>query len=245
MRALACAILFLTRIPLPRLRLEARDFARSAGWFAWVGALVALPVWGASLLAPYLGARLAAALALAAWVAITGGLHLDGLADTVDGLSGGRGERARTLEIMRDSRIGAHGALALALLLMLKWAALERIFTQSTRPLWLLAPLAARYAATALIALFPYARSAGLGGPFVGLVRGPALGLGAVPLVCSAAWLGPWAMLPVAVALGVAFVLAWRAHKLLGGLTGDVYGAAIELAELGALLSLTGPGAGT
>jgi adenosylcobinamide-GDP ribazoletransferase len=116
LRALACAILFLTRIPLPRFTLDASDFARSSGFFAWVGALLAALLWIASaLLTPALGARLSALLLIVLWVAITGGLHLDGLADTVDGVSGGRSERARTLEIMRDSRIGSHGAVALVL----------------------------------------------------------------------------------------------------------------------------------
>jgi len=236
LRPLACAVLFLTRFPLPRLALSAQDFARSAGWFAWVGALVAVPVWAGSLLSPTLGVHLASLIALVLWVLSTGGLHLDGLADSVDGLSGGRGERERTLAIMRDSRIGAHGALALTLLLMLKWAALEQALTLGSAS-WLIAPVAARFAVTLLIAWFPYARTEGLGGPFVGLVRGRALALGALAVLLSALLLGPPAWLSVAAAFVVALLFAWYVSRRLGGLTGDSYGAAIELSELGAVLA--------
>jgi adenosylcobinamide-GDP ribazoletransferase len=236
LRALACAVLFLTRIPLPRFALGAQDFARSAGWFAWVGALVAAPAWAGSQLTPSVGPRLASLIALTLWVLITGGLHLDGLADSVDGLSGGHGQPERALEIMRDSRIGAHGALALTLVLMLKWAALERVLALG-RESWLIAPVAARFAATMLIAWFPYARAEGLGGPFVGVVKGRALGVGGLAVVLAALLLGPAAWLSVAAAVVVALLFARHVSRRLGGLTGDSYGAAIELAELAALLA--------
>lgn len=238
LRALASAILFLTRIPLPELKLEPRDFARGAAWFSWVGGLVALPAWAATLLLPWLGVRLTALLALALWVLITGGLHLDGLADSVDGLSGGRGDRTRTLDIMRDSRIGSHGALALALLLMLKWAALERVL-ELGRPAWLIAPVVGRFAATVLLVCFPYARSSGLGAPFVGELGVVTLLIGAAPVALGVALLGPLSGWAVGAALLVALLVGLRMHRLLGGLTGDVYGAAVELSELAALLALS------
>lgn len=234
-RAFASAILFLTRIPLPPLPLSERDFARGAGFFAWVGGVIALPLYGASRLAPALGAPLAALITVSLWVLITGGLHLDGLADTVDGLSGGRGERTRTLEIMRDSRIGSHGALALVLLIGLKWAALERALVLE-QPIWLMAPVASRFACTALLVGFPYARDQGLGSPFVGLARLPALVTGAGAVGVAAVLLGPLALVPALIAGLCAVGVALRLTGLLGGLTGDVYGAAIELAELAALL---------
>ncbi|HEX5657709.1 MAG TPA: adenosylcobinamide-GDP ribazoletransferase [Polyangiales bacterium] len=235
LRALASAILFLTRIPLPTLKLDERDFARGAGFFAWVGVLIALPLYAASRLVPALGASLAAVITVALWVLITGGLHLDGLADSVDGLSGGRGDRARTLEIMRDSRIGSHGALALVLLIGLKWAALERAFAIA-QPIWLMAPVAARFACTLLLVAFPYARTDGLGSPFVGLPRAPALITAAGALGVAVVLLGPLSLVPALIASLCAVGVALRMSSLLGGLTGDVYGAAIELAELAALL---------
>jgi adenosylcobinamide-GDP ribazoletransferase len=236
LRPLACALLFLTRVPLPQLTLTPRDFARSAAYFAWVGALVAAVLWAVSLLVPALGERLSALLVVAAWVVITGGLHLDGLADTVDGLSGGRGERERTLEIMRDSRIGSHGALALVLLVALKWAALERVLSLHSLG-WLMAPVVARFACTLLMAWFPYAREQGLGGGFVGAVRWPALLSGVVAVSLAGFVLSPGAPLSALAATLAALLLAWRVGQRLGGLTGDVYGAAIELSELAALLT--------
>jgi len=235
MRALACAILFLTRIPLPRMSLDARDIAESAGYFAWVGLLIAALLGLASVAAlPLFGARLGALVVVALWVAVTGGLHLDGLADAIDGLSGGRGERERTLAIMRDSRIGSHGAVALLLVVLLKWAALERALPLASG--WLMAPVAARYAATLLIARFPYARAAGLGSPFVGADHRRALVIGAGAPLLAAVVLGPWSLGLLLVALIGALLVALRMARLLGGLTGDVYGAAIEVAEVCALL---------
>ena len=70
LRALACAVLFLTRIPLPRMTLTERDMARSAAWFAWVGGLIAGCLWLCALLTPALGTRLSALLVVAAWLAL-------------------------------------------------------------------------------------------------------------------------------------------------------------------------------
>jgi adenosylcobinamide-GDP ribazoletransferase len=234
-RALASAILFLTRIPLPAMQLCERDFARGASFYAWVGGIIALPLWACSRLAPALGAPLAALLTVSLWVLITGGLHLDGLADSVDGLSGGRADRTRTLEIMRDSRIGSHGALALVLLVGLKWAALERVLVVD-QPIWLMAPIAARFACTLLLLAFPYARTDGLGAPFVGLPRIPTLITAGGALAIAVVLLGPLSLAPALIATLCAVGVALRMNGLLGGLTGDVYGAAIELAELAALL---------
>ena len=236
LRAFACALLFLTRVPLPKLELDARDMARSAAFFAWIGGLFALCGWGCSLLTPHFGVRTAALLAVLSWVALSGGLHLDGLADTVDGFSGGRGERARVLEIMRDSRIGAHGALALVLLIGLKWTALERALELHGHA-WLMAPIAARFACTLLLAWFPYAREQGLGSAFAEAVHWPSLVSGALAVSLAGFALGPGAPHAALWAVASALGLAWLAQRRLGGLTGDVYGATIELAELAALLA--------
>lgn len=243
MRALACAILFLTRIPLPQLTLSQADVRDSPAYFAWVGALFSLVLFASARLFSPLGDRLAAGLVVALWIAISGGLHLDGLADTVDGLSGGRGDRERALAIMRDSRIGAHGALALVVVVLLKWAALERALELSSSA-WLVAPVVARFVCTLSIARFPYARAEGLASPFVGAVGARALAIGAVALALACAWLGLWAL--GASLLGVLAVapFVWRAQRTLGGLTGDVYGALIELTELAVLLASVVPHGG-
>lgn len=241
MRAFACAVLFLTRIPLPQLSLSARDVAHSPAYFAWVGVLMALLLAGAAWLLTPLGPRLASLLLVVLWILLSGGLHLDGLADTVDGLSGGRGDRQRALTIMRDSRIGAHGALALVLLVLLKWAALEQAL-ELARPSWLVAPVVARFSCTAWIAWLPYARSEGLASPYVGAVGARALAIGAAAVLLACVVLGPSALLVSLAGSAATSLFVWRAARLLGGLTGDVYGAAIELAELGVLLAVAVPG---
>jgi adenosylcobinamide-GDP ribazoletransferase len=156
----------------------------------------------------------------------------------VDGLSGGRGEPARILEIMRDSRIGSHGALALVLLVLLKAYALEGLFSFGAAGVCL-APVLARFLCSALIVGFPYAREDGLGAAFRGRVGWPELLLG-VPPLAAAVWLaGPSALWGVLAGTAAALWLAFRFRRRIAGLTGDVYGAAIELAEAACLLGLS------
>jgi adenosylcobinamide-GDP ribazoletransferase len=238
LRPFLCATSFLTRIPVPGGAFSEAEVARAAGFFAWVGALIGALLWALALLTPYLGERLTALLLVAFWAALTGGLHLDGLADSVDGLSGGRGNAARTLEIMRDSRIGAHGALALVLVVLLKAYALERLLALGATGLWL-APVLARCVCTGLIAGFPYAREDGLGAAFRKRVGLWDVALGVAPLA-GAMWLAwPSAIWGVAAGAAVALCVALRFRRLLSGLTGDVYGAAIELCEAACLLGLS------
>ena len=128
LKAIVAAFAFLTRIPVWRGPLRDEDLGRSVAFFPLVGlvlglALAAAGAVAASELSPVVGAVLLAALL----AALTGGLHLDGLADVFDAVGGGRGDRARMLELMRDSRIGAHGAVALVLLLAAKIAALTQV----------------------------------------------------------------------------------------------------------------------
>lgn len=217
--------------------------ARSAGYFAWVGWLVAMLLGGLALLTAGAGPRVTAALIVLAWSWITGGLHLDGLADTVDGFSGGRGQHERTLEIMRDSRIGAHGALALALVLLLKLACLERLLQLQTWT-WVAAPAVARLLCTLLMAVFPYVRPRGLGRAFAGRVGPRELSLGLFALLAPLPLLWRQGVLSFALAwaaaasAGVALGLGLKFKRRLGGLTGDGYGAAIELSETAWLVAL-------
>lgn len=234
-RAFACALGFLTRLPVPALELSEKDVARSAGFFAWIGWLLGGILWLGERASAPLGPRLSALLLVVLWAFVTGAFHLDGLADTVDGLSGGRGDRARSLEIMRDSRIGAHGATALVLALSLKWVALEEALTLGKGALWL-APVVARFGCTLLLASFPYARSQGLGSAFVKRVGLAEVALGTVAVVPALWAVGGASFVPTSVGLAAALALAGWARLRLGGLTGDVHGAAIEVCEIGVLL---------
>jgi len=273
LRSIAAALSFLTRLPVPARALgagepAARAIGQSVIWFPLVGALIGgAQVAVAWLLGGHLPPGLIAVALVALSAALTGGLHLDGLADTFDGWAGGRGDRARTLEIMRDSRIGAHGAAALTLLLAAKILAVSSLLPQADLlqrigrlaagdaiqggALWplLAAPVLARWAVVPLIVLFRYARAEGLGSAFqvharkAHLAVTTLLALGtAIGIAVAAPSSGDTATaigIAAASALGVALALAALLDRRLGGLTGDVYGAAIELTELAVLVSAT------
>jgi adenosylcobinamide-GDP ribazoletransferase len=226
------AFQFLTRLPVGKGGLAGADLGRSCAWFPLAGAAMGLAVAaGARVAAPHVPSPLLAVLAAAALAWMSGGLHLDGLADTFDGLSGGRGDRDRILAIMRDGRIGAHGAAALALLLLVKAAALAELLARGESWALVAAPAVARFAAVPLVVWFPYARAEGLGKAFHGTAGAREIAIAAALAAVAAAPSAPASLAPAAAALATAGLLAWRVRRRLGGLTGDVYGAAIEIAE--------------
>jgi adenosylcobinamide-GDP ribazoletransferase len=232
---------FLTRVPMPdwvgwagdRMILSSRYFAVGGALIGLFGGLV---WWLAGLALP---ASVAAGLALAAMMLLTGALHEDGLADCADGLGGGKtGDEA--LEIMHDSRVGSYGALALVFSVGLRWAALAAL-----APVWGVLALAiaggiGRAMMVPATALASYARhegvgrsmAAGAGGIEVAAALGTALLLGMV---------GGWAgMLALVLAIAAAFgLLLYMTHRV-GGYTGDGLGAMAQLGEITVLLVLAG-----
>ena len=237
---LTVGILFSTRLPLVHsMPIGADDVARASWSFpvagALVGAIGAL-VYG---VACWIGvpALPAAALALAATAAATGCLHEDGLADTVDGFGGGK-DREQKLAIMRDSRVGAYGACALAIFFLLRWSALAAI----ADPLSVTAALvgahaSARAALPAFMRFVPSARSDGLsaqaGRPSSNSAAVAAL-LGAIALLIGLGLAGAVAGL-IALASASLF-MAWLSMREIGGQTGDVLGALEQVNEILVLL---------
>jgi adenosylcobinamide-GDP ribazoletransferase len=239
LRDLLLAFQFLTRLPAGK-GAHAGDLGRSCAWFPLPGYGMGLLVAGAArLAAPHLSAPLAAVLAVAALAWLTGGLHLDGVADVFDGLGGGQGDRERTLRIMRDSRIGALGATALVLVLALKVAAVSDLFSRGSFWPLVVAPAVARFAVVPLVVLFPYARAEGLGLAFRGTAGRREIAVAALLAAAAIAPFAPASLLPAAVALAAAAAVALSVNRRLGGLTGDVYGASIELAEAALLAAAT------
>lgn len=237
-----CAVQFLTRVPTPALNgFEPDWISRSARYFPLVGLLVggmcAAVFWAASLI--WTG-WLPALLALAAGVLVTGAFHEDGLADTADGLGGGT-TAARRLTIMKDSRIGTYGALALGLTLTIKAAAL--------------AGLPAGLGAWALVAAHAGGRGASVLAmrvlPYVGEAKGgkwkpspthlslaellTALAFAGLPLALS-----PGGVVGLALLIGAVLALAvvLLSRRLLGGYTGDVLGAVEQVFELGFIMGV-------
>lgn len=237
MRGLLVALGFLTRIPVPpRVFDDARAQRTSLAWYPMVGVIVGALVTVLFLVLPREHALLSAALTLLAWVALTGGLHLDGLADSADAWVGGFGDRARTLEIMKDPRSGPAGVTAIVLLLLLKFAALASLSVENAWLLWL-SPLLARTALTAVFVTTPYVRSGGLGSALKDAPRVACVFslLGAVAACLAFGVRG-------ALALGAAIIVfaLWRRACLrrLGGFTGDTAGALAEMVEAGVLVAL-------
>jgi adenosylcobinamide-GDP ribazoletransferase len=238
LRPLTTAFGFLTRLPIRSQAVEGIDLARSLPWFPLVGAALGLALTGGErLLRGHLSAGVIAVLLVALLAILSGGLHLDGLADVFDALGGARGDRARMLAIMKDSRIGAHGAVALFLVLAAKLLAISEVVARGEAwPLFAF-PVFARWAVTPLVVFFPYARAEGLGKPFNGYGRPIHVAWAAGITVALLAWSGSRLILPAAAALAVTLAVGVWLDRRIGGLTGDVYGAAIELSEVTFLIA--------
>jgi adenosylcobinamide-GDP ribazoletransferase len=238
LRGAAAAVAFLTRVPVGRaVVLDAADVARGGSLFPLVGAGIGAVTGGiAYSLAGPLTPLLAALIGLAAAAVLTGVLHLDALADSADAL--GATTRERALEIMRDHSIGAYGGVALVLDLGLKAAALAALAggTGVIR-FAVCAAAASRAVPVALSVALPYARPGeGLGRALrtSGIARCIAA-VAIAALICIGLTGADGAIL-LGVAGAVAVVTGAFALHALGGITGDVLGAAAELAETAALV---------
>ncbi len=235
-------IQFLTRIPVPvKVNYDDRTFAAGSVFAPLIGLLIGLISVGIYLLSGMMGKLpLAIFLAVAAEIAVTGGLHLDGLADTFDGLFSYR-DRERSLAIMKDSRLGTSGAIGLILVLVMKYIILMSLPEKYLVACIAAMPVLSRMTISWSAGLSPYARK-GEKGMAAGLVErtGPVeiiistilafivglllLRLAAVPLV----------MIVIAFTL----VMVLYVKSRIGGITGDVIGAIIELSEVMFLLSV-------
>jgi adenosylcobinamide-GDP ribazoletransferase len=202
-----------------------------------VGLLLGLALVGLDrLLTTLLPATIVAGLLVAFLSAVTGFLHLDGFADTVDGMAGGK-TRDQRLDIMRDSRIGALGAASLAILILLQWLAVISLVPPWRAPGLVLFPVLGRTAMVAAIATFPYARSEGLGVLFREHIwPWPAPMAAVISLALTVACFGAGGLALWGGALLTAGVLGGILTHRLGGLTGDTYGAICETAQIVVLL---------
>lgn len=232
------AIAFLTVIPV-RLR-TAPPLGAAAPWFPAVGAVLGAAAGGVGYLArPELGASVAGVLAVAVIVVLTGALHQDGLADCADGL-GARGSGAeRRLVVMRDSAIGAFGALAVGLWLLLIVSVLAGLGREDAFAALVVAGAVGRWAALLHAVGVPPARRDGLGAAFaVSPVATAVATVIAGVVALGLAGLDGLAALGVGVL--VAALLSVWSRRALGGRTGDTLGAVVALAEAGVIVALLG-----
>ncbi|KJS11151.1 MAG: hypothetical protein VR67_15540 [Peptococcaceae bacterium BRH_c8a] len=233
MKSFFFALQHLTRIRLYKGAFDDRAFGRSPVFFPIVGLILGLLLWLAKVFFGFVfPGPLVAALLVVTMAVLTGGIHLDGFMDTMDGVLSGR-SREKKLEIMRDSRVGAFGALSLVCLLLLKFTALMTMPGEYFGVAIIMATVISRWAMVYVIAQFPYARREGLGelvAQYTGS-RELLIATACTVVICVAA----------AGLAGLVLLLgAWCwAHLFgrwmtagLGGVTGDVYGATAELTEL-------------
>ncbi|WP_160162732.1 adenosylcobinamide-GDP ribazoletransferase [Magnetococcus marinus] len=238
---LCSAVRLLSRLPFPQPGGWSGEVQGRAVLFyplvgMVIGGLVVLPLW---LLGDTLP-MLAAALATLLWVWLTGGLHLDGVADMADGWIGGLGNPQRTLEIMKDPHIGPAGVMSLVMLLLLKFTALHALLTLQLS-LWavVLAPMLARLAVGLLFLTTPYVSRQGMGQAPAHHLPKPWL-----VVVLALAWLGPLLLQSAFWPMQGTVILVWwliraSSHKRIGGFTGDVAGALVEWSEVSMLVVLT------
>ena len=248
-RAAIVALQFLTRLPL---RVEPRPTAREIGLslacYPLVGLTLGIVLWGVYLAVSRLPSLLAAAIVLAAWVSITGALHIDGLADTADAWVGGHGDRERTLTIMEDPRSGPVALAVVNCLLLLKFAALAALATQLHSAPWrdmrlaagvILPPLLARAAIPVLFAHTTYVRAGGIAQD---LAAHQSRAAGAVTVTLTVIGTLAAGRALGAIALGAAVlayaIVRWGLVRRLGGFTGDGAGALIELIEAACLVAV-------
>jgi adenosylcobinamide-GDP ribazoletransferase len=237
LRQLGGALVFYTIIPLPST--WPLEFQRIARWAPWIGLLIGFLLAGLNffILQWSISHFLRGVLVLAAWIFITGGLHLDGVMDTADGLA--VPDRERRLVVMADSRTGAYGVMAAVVLMLLKVGAIATLTSPRSCVLLMLVPVWGRWGQWLAIALYPYLKAEGKGAfhrralklpqdlwPSLMLFAGIGMAsIAAEPhlLLCSIGY-GAFS-----------FTAAWSVgawfYKQLKGMTGDSYGAIVEWTE--------------
>lgn len=234
---LRAALALLSRLPLP----PPADFPVPPAVWAWPLAGLVLGGLATALTGLALALGLPAGLAAAVWLAsgalMTGAMHEDGLADSCDGLWGGW-DRARRLEIMKDSHIGSYGVMGLLLVTLARWSAVAALLQAGAWPALLAVAMLSRAPMAALLAALPNARGTGLS-QSVGRPSQDAAALAAAVACGVALLLAGWGAGVAALAVaGSTLALGLLAWRKIGGQTGDILGASQQLGELAALAAL-------
>lgn len=234
------ALQFLSSLPirLPGMP-SPQELGRSLLFYPAVGVLMGSVLMALNLLLDGAPLFLHAALVLAAWVLFSGGLHLDGLADSADAWLGGFGDRERTLTIMKDPRSGPIAVVTLVIVLLLKFTALLALIESHHSLGLLLAPVIGRAAMLGLFLGTPYVRAGGLGQALADHLPRPlgfkVLGITAIACVLITGWAGVETVLAATAGF---FWLRRLMIRRLGGSTGDTAGAMLELLEVLVLVVL-------
>lgn len=225
----------MTRIPINlSLEVKREDFADAVRYFPIVGVIVgSIDMLIYLVTSTFFHGALPSVFTILSHIIITGGLHLDGVSDTADGIFSGR-NKERVLEIMKDSRVGTFGVLALIIIILLRFVAIEDMPKMNLYSALFISPVISRSLATLLMYKRRYAReSEGLGDLFIGKISKMTsflalfIGIGVTLLAARLNGL-------IVILVGVVFTLIFRTYieKRLDGVTGDILGASIELNEV-------------
>ncbi|MEG6585384.1 adenosylcobinamide-GDP ribazoletransferase [Dendrosporobacter sp. 1207_IL3150] len=233
---------FLTRIYVSKhADWSPEAFGRSVKFFPLVGGIIGILLAGLAYgVQQYkfevFPMHLLAASLIIIEIVITGGLHCDGFMDTIDGVFSGR-SRERMLEIMKDSRIGAFGAIGFSLLILLKYSLILDIPIGKLPAALFVMPVIGRMASVVAITKFPYARANGLGKTFFQYSDKTTIYIAGIFTLALLIPLGNTALIAGIVAISWAALVARYISNKLGGMTGDVYGAIIEVTEVAVLMA--------
>ncbi len=239
MKSLLFAFYQLTRLPLPAVPFDEVACGRSIAFFPLVGlilgSVLAALVWLAGWIFPV---QVLASLLVVGMVILTGGIHLDGFMDSMDGLFSGR-SRERKLEIMRDSRTGAFGVIGVVCLLLLKYTLFLGMSEQVLMRVLLVVPALSRWCMSFAVVAFPYARQEGLGKVFATYAGWKELaGATVIAAAVAGVALGPQGICLMVIGAGVAYLTGRKINNELGGLTGDTYGFVNEFLEVLLLIAV-------
>lgn len=235
MNSFLLAFQLLTIIPITHsFAASNKQLGHSSLWYPVIGLFIGGILAGTALLLTNIPLQIQAVLILMLWVLLTGGLHLDGLADCADAWVGGHASRQRTLEIMKDPASGPIAVIVLILLLLLKWSIIGQLLKQQSLSALLLTPMLGRLAILILMLSTDYIRSGGMAERLTtNLPRSAAYVLSLTCLLIGIYFLS---LLAISFMLFTLFIIRYQAKKRLGGATGDIYGAAVELTEASVLL---------
>jgi len=241
MNSFLLAVQFLTVIPLKIKGVSEKSLANSAAYFPLVGLLIGLVLLAINYFTSILNLPLLTSniILVVSLVAITGGMHLDGLSDTADAFLSGK-SRDEMLLIMRDPHIGVMGVLSIISALLLKIGLLVSLSASNKLSALILICVLSRWAVVLVMFLFPYARKDGKAGVFIRGMNKEIMAL-ALGLTCLFAFIaGSFIGLALLLAAsGFAYLFGKFANRKIGGITGDTLGATIELTEVVVLLAVS------
>lgn len=235
LKSIVVAFQFLTRLYLPiNVEWDTANLRRSLTWFGLVGAFIGVILAGAMTLFNRfdLIPAVSAIIILLIWIFITGGMHIDGISDMADGFFSMR-DKEKTLEIMKDSHVGAFGVITIVFLLLIKFEMLKE-FIIIEKNVWLLIfpPTIARIAAGLVLSFYETTKKSGLGYTFHSSDPRIFWAIGFVVTLIISSILNIKSLIFIGIAILASNLMALWAKKKIGGLNGDIYGAIVETVEV-------------